>query len=295
MGDHGELAHLSGRPTGGPTQGETALSASYLGPSSSTDLGETIFLPTKASDATVTWYVNGIQIGDENVGYVGRSGVSATYLAPKCPPTVNPVTITATIASASGFSLPFGIAGSVSVRVVPRDWKLDWIVDATLPCGFLAEVSGINASDHVTWTGPETTIAFSLNPPNLTVFQPNHQFTSLPSHQLKACPCFGTSPAISEYGKDGPLGVPFGGIWDVANDKLHINIGGLYTYEGGKVTCVPEGGGEPSVNGDLAQGFAFFQDLDVPLEGGRGTVTPAATKGEDWTFSVQYYLRSICP
>jgi hypothetical protein len=64
-------------------------------------------------DANVTWSVNGVTNGNSTVGQITATGVgTATYTAPAVPPSVNPVTITATSVadpSRSG-SVPLKIA-----------------------------------------------------------------------------------------------------------------------------------------------------------------------------------------
>ena len=279
------------RPVAILTDSTLLVSVSCIGSSSSTDLDEKFLLPTKPTDVRVTWLLN----GSPSSRLVG--GTAGTYTAPPCPPARNPVKIEANISSSLAGLFRYRVAGSVKVRVVPRDWMLDWIVDATLECdkSSPSEVSGIMAQDHVQWIGPETTIRFSLtsNGGILSVFDQGYQIDARPSHSLKACPCFG-SPGIKDLGTDGPLAVPFGAVWDEANQRMHLGVSSEYAYEGGVVTCT-DSAGQPRENGSLSQAWGLLVPASLDARSGdRGTLTELPSRG-DWAVSVQYYLRSVCP
>jgi hypothetical protein len=281
------------RPVAIVTDSSVPLSVSYIGPSSSTDPDETYLLPTKPADVQVSWIVNDGSGNTTNGAVVSNGSTTGTYIAPSCPPPRNPVVIKADISRAGIVALPYRVAGAVTVRLIPRDWLLDWIVEATLECGNdIAEITRVMASDRISWTGPATTIAFSLST-NLTCINPNYQIVAPPSHSFVACRCYGTNPTIASYGTDGPLEVPFGAVWDVDNDRMHLILSSLYAYEGGVVMCTPQGT-SPIINGDLVQGWAFDLPLDL-RSGERGSASPSGRSGP-WTFSVQYYLRPAnCP
>ena len=171
-------------------------------------------ISTQLADVDITWYVNGVVLGDLVSGSITASGSIGIYRAPRCPPQRNPVRIYATVRNRSGFPFaPYKVEGSSWVRVLPRDWTFKVIQESSFVC------PTAHAADHARWTAG---FSFSLDD-KLNATRP------VPAPQVVEY--FGDPTACESYEAEFKRrGDPMldatlrGGFWDEQEDLFRIVV-----------------------------------------------------------------------
>jgi hypothetical protein len=146
--------------------GRLNFTVNFVGYSSSLiDPGQgRLFLSSSPSEVQVSWFLNNAEPGlhPEDGGIV-KVGTSATYVAPHCPPSRNPVLVTATMSNGGLFALvPYSPTGRAHVRVLYRQWTFKSTLEQTFTC------PKAFAADQVTYTaGFSFTLDDNLNATNV--------------------------------------------------------------------------------------------------------------------------------
>ena len=202
-----------------PTGGELPLLVLDVGASSSEGsiFGSSPLGPVDPSRLTYAWYLNGSLEALEDPAdgtLVSHDGNNATYTAPRCVPTNNPVNIAVKLShNQPDVSGPHSKALGLLVRVLARDWTLTASLDDQFKCPL------VFADDHVRY---ESSLSFSIDD-NLNVTM---RADSIDTREYFGSPtaCDKTNVDLARKG-DPQMHVGLNsGVYDVDKDVFRLEL-----------------------------------------------------------------------
>jgi hypothetical protein len=241
-----------------------------------------LLLSSSPNAVEVSWWVNGIELGNPANGVIVTQGTSGTYIAPSCPPGRNPVRVEAHIANKNLPFLPYEVSGHAHIRVLPRKWSLQWFVTAATDCQ-----GQQTYSDLIDWAPNKPTIQFTLD----DNFHGSGTQTFLPaSHNLKACPVcpYGTA-SISSQGTDTPMTVLVTADWNTSDDIMDLHVySGYFGPQGAFTQCTTPLGPQMFA---IPEVLAFDYGLRLQAKDTYDVTDPLAP----WSIGVSAALDGVCP
>ena len=258
-----------------------------------------VLLSDSPSEVEVSWWVNGNELGTPVDGVVTpTSSTEGIYIAPDCPPSGNPVTVSAVIANTGIFAPSFKPKGFAKLRIVPRTWRLRLLVgEFQFGCG----PSSVALSDDV---------LFNTAPFDLTLDDTGYAqatFQAAPgSHRVAVCPSFcggnkaglpavGTVDSMLNVTVTAQLSAAFDGPSRSEPDFIDFKVDGTYGgLSGTKVSCTtPDGSTAVVPISALAVSFYFYSD-EFRLKDGEDNVRNPANFFGNGSLTFKYHLMSMC-
>jgi hypothetical protein len=268
------------------TGGHLQYKVYAIGGSSST-IAEGILLSSPYA-VEVDWYLNGKR-GFVNTadGLLDTTATSATYIAPACPPDVNPVEIRAEITNHYFPAILYRVSGVAHARVIPRKWKLKADPVCVITCA-----TPLNYLSDVLRSSRLPLVEFALDDSLQSIQHLN--LVGAITHARGPCQnCYKGTATLVDRGGDSDFLLIVEARWSIDADKMHLTVDLDY---GG-----PTDLWQRCTDGDKQSEVILFGDED----GFFATVVRDAEDGESWelldaeepgrSLTVHFKLESVCP